>query len=86
MKTIFWFFPSGGFLSIQFYSIQLYYWNNFLLRYETHTEAENCISTMKENTLLDGYKLLIDWDAGFKEGRQYTRRKNKKFMLNYPSL
>lgn len=41
---------------------------------------------MKENTLLDGYKLLIDWDAGFKEGRQYTRRKNKKIMLNYLSL
>lgn len=41
---------------------------------------------MKENTWLDGYKLVIDWDAGFSEGRQYTRRKNRKFMLNYPSL
>lgn len=47
-------------------------------RYETRNEAERCINTL-QNIFLHRRKLLIDWDAGFVEGRQYRRR----FSRNY---
>lgn len=50
----------------------------YLFRYETRDEAERCISTL-QNVFLHRKKLLIDWDAGFTEGRQYRRR----FCRNY---
>jgi len=31
-----------------------------------------------QHCLLDGKKLLIDWDAGFVEGRQYARVKRNR--------
>lgn len=57
-----------------------------LFRYETRKEAENCIRTL-QNTLLNGKNLIIDWDAGFVEGRQYSRKKkSQRPIVFYPSF
>lgn len=49
-------------------------------------EAEYFKNNMQD-TLLDGKKLFIDWDAGFIEGRQYIRKHkvifNSKYILLY---
>uniref|UniRef100_A0A2S2P4I8 Nuclear cap-binding protein subunit 2 n=1 Tax=Schizaphis graminum TaxID=13262 RepID=A0A2S2P4I8_SCHGA len=42
------------------------------IEYETRKETENCMKIMN-GAILDGKQLLIDWDAGFIEGRQYRR-------------
>ncbi|XP_025191985.1 nuclear cap-binding protein subunit 2-like [Melanaphis sacchari] len=47
------------------------------IEYETRIETENCMKIMN-GTLLDGKRLLIDWDAGFIEGRQYRRVKRNQ--------
>lgn len=54
--------------------------------YETRSETENCMKLMNES-LLDGKKLFVDWDAGFIEGRQYCRvkRNHQKSFTIYPS-
>ncbi|KAE9533591.1 hypothetical protein AGLY_009229 [Aphis glycines] len=42
------------------------------IEYETRAGTENCMKIMN-GALLDGKQLLVDWDAGFIEGRQYRR-------------
>lgn len=45
-----------------------------LFRFKTRSDTEKCMALMQEVSL-DGNKLIIDWDAGFVEGRQYRRVK-----------
>ncbi|VDO28279.1 unnamed protein product [Haemonchus placei] len=40
--------------------------------YYTHSDAYNAIRFLHD-TLLGGRPIRVDWDAGFKEGRQYGR-------------
>ncbi|VVC29695.1 NCBP2, RNA recognition motif,RNA recognition motif domain [Cinara cedri] len=54
------------------------------VEYETREAAEICIKTL-QNYLLYGKKLIIDWDAGFVEGRQYSRNKlSQRPIVYYP--
>ncbi len=41
-------------------------------RYYTREEAEHCVRYIS-GTKLDDRIIRADWDAGFKEGRQYGR-------------
>ncbi|KAF0757392.1 nuclear cap-binding protein subunit 2-like [Aphis craccivora] len=47
------------------------------IEYETREGTENCMKIMN-GALLDGKQLLVDWDAGFIEGRQYRRVKRNQ--------
>lgn len=51
--------------------------NDTVFRYETRAETEYCMKTMN-GLFLDGKQLFVDWDAGFIEGRQYSRIKRNQ--------
>lgn len=56
-----------------------------MLRYETRAETEHCMATLN-GTVLHGKQLIVDWDAGFIEGRQYRRvRRNQQRSYVYPN-
>jgi len=73
---------------IGFFSNELYLINNDILtvfRYETRAETEYCMKTMN-GSFLDGKQLLVDWDAGFIEGRQYSRvKRNQQRSYMHPN-
>lgn len=48
---------------------------NPLIRYYTRADAENAMRFIN-GTRLDDRIIRTDWDAGFKEGRQYGRGKS----------
>ena len=67
-------------------SSMLKFWLNhcFLknLRYYTRTDAENALRYIN-GTRLDDRVIRCDWDAGFKEGRQYGRGKHGGQVKNF---
>lgn len=61
-----------------------------MFRFNTRMATENCMYNM-QNSVLDGKRLILDWDAGYVEGRQYLRVKknqnqNQRSMVIYPSF
>lgn len=55
------------------------------VEYETRADTENCMKTMNK-ALLDGKFLVVDWDAGFIEGRQYRRvKRNQQRSYVHPT-
>ena len=48
---------------------------NSVVRYYTRVDAENAMRFIN-GTRLDDRIIRTDWDAGFKEGRQYGRGKS----------
>lgn len=55
------------------------------VEYETRAETEYCMKTMN-GSFLDGKQLLVDWDAGFIEGRQYSRvKRNQQRSYMHPN-
>ncbi|CAI6359567.1 unnamed protein product [Macrosiphum euphorbiae] len=55
------------------------------VEYETRAETEYCMKTMN-GIVLDGKQLLVDWDAGFIEGRQYSRvKRNQQRSYMHPN-
>lgn len=58
-----------------------------MIRFENRSSAEHCVNQLQD-ILLDGNNLVIDWDAGFAEGRQYRRVRrpqNQRSRVIYPS-
>jgi len=46
------------------------------VQYAERKDAETAYDTVNKGPAVDGFKLRVDWDVGFREGRQYGRGKS----------